>query len=122
MEILGVGIAILNVDITILGVVITILGVDIAVLRADIAIFLMGQECVCGGGIVEGEKGGVAISHVSEAGVSDRDMETPRATGSVERRVMSRSLVFDRGGAWFVEEPYDVAPEDVGWLFDFTRS
>ena len=34
---------------------------------------------------------------------------------------MNRSLEFDRGGTWFVEEPYDVAPEDVGWLFDFTR-
>ena len=28
----------------------------------------------------------------------------------------------DHGRAWVVEEPYDVAPEDVGGLLDFTKS
>ena len=35
---------------------------------------------------------------------------------------MSRFWEFEQGGAWVVEEPYDVAFEDVGWLLDFTKS
>ena len=40
----------------------------------------------------------------------------------MERRVISRFWEFDQGGAWVVEEPYDVAFEDVGWFPDFTKS
>ena len=39
----------------------------------------------------------------------------------MERRVISRFRDFDQGGAWVVEEPYDVAFEDVGWLLGFTK-
>ena len=39
----------------------------------------------------------------------------------MERRVIRRFWVFDQGGAWVVEKPYDVASEDVGWLLDFTK-
>ena len=49
-------------------------------------------------------------------------LEAPRATGGVERRVISRFWEFDQGGAWVVEVPYDVAFEDVGWFLDFTKS
>ena len=42
--------------------------------------------------------------------------EAPRATRGVERRVISRFWEFDQGGAWVVEEPYDVAFKDVGWF------
>ena len=49
-------------------------------------------------------------------------LETPGATRGVERRVKSRFWEFDQGGAWVVEEPYDVASEDVGGLLDFTMS
>ena len=49
-------------------------------------------------------------------------LKAPRATGGLERRVISRFWEFDEGGAWVVEEPYDVAFEDVGWLLDFTKS
>ena len=49
-------------------------------------------------------------------------LEAPRATRGVERRVISRFWEFDQGGAWVVEEPYDVAFEDVGWFLDFTKS
>ena len=48
-------------------------------------------------------------------------LEAPRATGGVERRAISRFWEFDRGGAWVIEEPYDVAFEDVGCLLDFTK-
>ena len=43
-------------------------------------------------------------------------MEAPRVTRGEERRVISRFWEFDQGGAWVVEEPYDVAFEDVGWF------
>ena len=49
-------------------------------------------------------------------------LEAPRVTRGVERRVISRFWEFDQGGAWVVEEPYDVAFEDVGWYLDFTKS
>ena len=34
----------------------------------------------------------------------------------------SRFWEFDRGRAWVVEKPYNVAFEDVGWFLDFTKS
>ena len=49
-------------------------------------------------------------------------LEAPRATGGVERRVISRFWEFDQSGAWVVEEPYNVAFEEVGWFLDFTGS
>ena len=49
-------------------------------------------------------------------------LEAPRATRGVECNVISRLWEFYQGGAWVVEEPYDVAFEDVGWLLDFTKS
>ena len=36
-------------------------------------------------------------------------LETPGATRGVERCVISRFWEFDLGGAWVVDEPYDVA-------------
>ena len=48
-------------------------------------------------------------------------LEAPRATGSVERRIISGFWEVDQGRAWAVEEPYDVASEDVGGLLDFTK-
>ena len=48
-------------------------------------------------------------------------LETPGDTRGVERRVISRFWDFDQGRVWAVEEPYDVAFEDVGWLLDFTK-
>ena len=42
-------------------------------------------------------------------------LEPPGATTGVERRVISQFSEFDQGGAWVVEESYDVAFEDVGW-------
>ena len=49
-------------------------------------------------------------------------LDTPGATRSVERRVLSWFWEFDLGGAWFVEELYHAASEDVEWLLDFTKS
>ena len=49
-------------------------------------------------------------------------LETPGATTGVKRRVICRFWEFDQGGAWVVEELYDVSFEDVGWLLDFTES
>ena len=40
----------------------------------------------------------------------------------MENRGISRFWEFDQGGAWVIEEPSDVAFEDVGWLLDFTNS
>ena len=40
----------------------------------------------------------------------------------MDRRVISQFWAFNQGGVWVVEEPYDVAFEDVGWLLDFTKS
>ena len=49
-------------------------------------------------------------------------LETPGATRGVERRVISRFWEFNQGEARVVEEPYDVAFEDVVWFLDFTKS
>ena len=48
-------------------------------------------------------------------------LEAPEAAGGVERRITGGFWEFDQGRAWFVEEPYDVASEDVGGLLDFTK-
>ena len=37
----------------------------------------------------------------------------------MERHVISLFLEFDQGGAWVVEESYDVASGVIGWLLDF---
>ena len=39
----------------------------------------------------------------------------------MERRIIGGFWEVDQGGAWVVEEPYDVASEDVGGLLDFTK-
>ena len=49
-------------------------------------------------------------------------LKTPGATRGVENRGRSRFWEFDQGGAWVIEEPSDVALENVGWLLDFTSS
>ena len=48
-------------------------------------------------------------------------LEAPRATGGVERRVIGGFWEVDQGRIWVVEEPYDVASEDVGGLLDSTK-
>ena len=49
-------------------------------------------------------------------------LEAPRATGGVERRIIGGFGEVDQGRAWVVEEPYDVASEDIGGLLDFSKS
>ena len=39
----------------------------------------------------------------------------------MECRIIGGSWEVDQGRAWVVEEPYDVASEDVGGLLDFTK-
>ena len=39
----------------------------------------------------------------------------------MERRIIGGFWEVDQGRAWIVEEPYDVASEDVGGLLDFTK-
>ena len=39
----------------------------------------------------------------------------------MERRIIGGFWEVDQGRAWVVEEPYDVASEDVGGLLDFTK-
>ena len=46
-------------------------------------------------------------------------LEAPRATGGVERLIIDGFGEVDQGRAWVVEEPYDVASEDIGRLLDF---
>ena len=48
-------------------------------------------------------------------------LKAPRATGGVERRTIGGFWEVDQGRAWVVEEPHDVASEDVGGLLDFTK-
>ena len=48
-------------------------------------------------------------------------LEAPRATGGVECRIIGGFGEVDQGRAWIVEEPCDVASEDVGGLLDFTK-
>ena len=48
-------------------------------------------------------------------------LEAPGATGGVERRIIGGFWGVDQGRAWVVEEPYDVASEDVGGLLDFAK-
>ena len=45
----------------------------------------------------------------------------PRATGGVERTIVSGFGEVDQGRAWVFEEPYDVASEDIGGLLDFSK-
>ena len=39
----------------------------------------------------------------------------------MERRITGGFWEVDQGRAWVVEEPYDVASEDVRGLLDFTK-
>ena len=48
-------------------------------------------------------------------------LEIPGATRGVEHCVISRFWEFDQGGAWVVQEPYNVASKGVEWLLDFTK-
>ena len=48
-------------------------------------------------------------------------LEAPRAIGGVERRIIGEFGKVDQGRAWVVEEPYDVASEDIGGLLDFPK-
>ena len=48
-------------------------------------------------------------------------LEAPKATGAMERRIIGGFGEVDQGRAWVVEEPYDVASEDVGVLLDFVK-
>ena len=48
-------------------------------------------------------------------------LEAPGATGGVEHRIIGGFWEVDQGRAWFVEEPYNVASEDVGGLLDFSK-
>ena len=120
IAILGVDIAIFGVDITTLGVDTAILGVDIAILGVDIAILRRQEKWWGLQG--EGEEGEVRCVRRPEAGWSARELGDTRRTRDVERRVISRFWKLNPGEAWIVEEPYNVASEDVGWLLDFTKS
>ena len=48
-------------------------------------------------------------------------LEAPRATGGVERRIIGGFEEVDQGRVWVVEEPYDVASDDIGGLLDFSK-
>ena len=48
-------------------------------------------------------------------------VETPRATGSVVRRIIGGFGEVDQGRTWIVEETYDVAAENIRGLFDFAK-
>ena len=39
----------------------------------------------------------------------------------MEHRIIGGFWEVDQGRAWVVEEPYDVASEDVGGLLDFAK-
>ena len=69
-----------------------------------------------------GRRGGLAVQDALKRVGAPMSLEAPGATRGVERRIISRFCEFDQGGAWVVEEPYNVASEDVGWLLDFTKS
>ena len=48
-------------------------------------------------------------------------LEAPQAIRGMGRRVISEFWKVDQDRAWVVEESYDVASENVGRLFDFTK-
>ena len=48
-------------------------------------------------------------------------LAAPRATAGVERRTIGGFGEVDQGRTWVVEEPYDVASEDIGGLLDFSK-
>ena len=122
IEILGVDIADLGLDISILNVNITILRADIIILGVDIAI-LMRQKKE-GAGYRGRGGGGVAISHVRcvEAGWSTRAFADTRSHMGRGAPYYKPILGVRSGRGLLVEKPYDVASEDVGWIFDFTTS
>ena len=49
-------------------------------------------------------------------------LEALAATEGVEHRVIGGFWEVDQDGAWVIEEPYDVASENVTGLLDFTKS
>ena len=48
-------------------------------------------------------------------------LEAPRATGGAERRIIGGFWEVDQGRAWVVENPHDVASEDIRELLDFSK-
>ena len=44
-------------------------------------------------------------------------LEAPGAPEGVKINILGRFLGVGEDGAWTVEGPYDVASQDVGWLF-----
>ena len=48
-------------------------------------------------------------------------LEAPGAPKGVESHTFNRCLEVDEDEAWIVEGPYDVASQDMGWLFAFTK-
>ena len=48
-------------------------------------------------------------------------LEASRAIGGVEHRIIGGFRKVDQSRAWVVEEPHDVASEDIGGLLDFSK-
>ena len=63
----------------------------------------------------------LTIENVLERVSAAVRLEAPRVTGGVERRIIGGVGEVDQGRAWVVEEPYDVASEDIGGLLDFSK-
>ena len=98
-------------------------GVDISDLVADVLILGVYRESVL---VIEWCRGAGnarcltmedALERVSAAVC----LEAPRATGGVERRIIGGFGEVNQGRAWVVEEPYDVASEDIGGFPDFSK-
>ena len=48
-------------------------------------------------------------------------LEAPGAPKGVESHTLNRCLGVDEDGGRIVEGPYDVASQDMGWLFAFIK-
>ena len=99
------------------------LGVDIGDLVADVLVLGVDRKSVL---VIDGcREAGTARCLTMEDALEQLSgtvcLEAPRATGGVERRIIGGFGEVDQGRAWVVEEPYDVASEDIGGLLDFSK-
>ena len=98
-------------------------GVDIGDLVADVLVLGVYRESVL---VIEWCRGAgnarcLTMENALERVSTAVCLEAPRATGGVERRIIGGFGEIDQGRACVVEEPYDVASEDIGGLLDFSK-
>ena len=113
----------LGVDVGVLVLDVRDLGVDIGYLVADVLVLGVDRKSSL---LIEwrrraGNARCLTMEDALERVSAAVCLEALRATGGVERRIVGGFGEVNQGRAWVVEEPYDVASEDIRGLLDFTK-